>query len=161
VANNELRGARKMKSTIFCVISILILSGFSVLGMGDAGEKQESLRVSFSEPTLVENDGFVEIHTDGATTQLSEPNRPVLPIYVKTYQIPFRSTDIQVTCTPTDFNTVFLTQEVIPARVVPLSMLSEQTPYVKDPAVYGSAEFYPSSWYSFDLGAGHNENNSR
>jgi len=150
-----------MKSTIFFVVSILLLSGFCVLGMSDAGEKQETLRVSFSEPTVVENDGFVEIHIDGATTQSSEPNRPVLPIYVKTYQIPFRSTNIQVVCTPKNIGTIRLSREVVPARIVSLSQVSEQTAYVKDPSVYGSAEFYPSTWFSYDLGAGRNENDAQ
>jgi len=52
-----------------------------------------------------------------------------------------------------------LTKEVIPARIAPLSKMSERTAYVKDPSVYGSAAFYPSNWYSYDLGAGRNENN--
>ncbi len=107
---------------------------------------------------LSEKDGFVEIRLDGATTQLLEANRPVLPIYVKTYEIPFRSTDIQVVCIAKDMGSLYLTQEVIPARIAPLSVLTEQTAYVKDPAVYGSAEFYPASWYTYDLGAGRNEN---
>jgi hypothetical protein len=51
-----------------------------------------------------------------------------------------------------------LTKEVMPARIAPLSTLSENTPYVKDASVYGSAAFYPDSWYSYDLGAGRNEN---
>jgi len=151
------------------IVSILVLSGlgaaaFSTNISKDQGInlKTESGTVLFSsEPVLSEKDGFVEIQIDGTTSQLLEQNRPILPIYVRTYQIPFRSTDIQITCTPINFNTVLLTQEVIPARIAPLSMLSEQTPYVKDPAVYGSAEFYPSSWYSFDLGAGRNENDQQ
>ena len=147
-----------MKSTIFFVVSILLLSGFCVLGMSDAGEKQETLQVSFSEPTVVENDGFVEIHIDGTTTQLLEPNRPIVPIYVKTYQIPFRSTNIQVVCTPKNIRTMHLSREIVPARIVSLSEASEQTAYVTDPSVYGSAEFYPSTWSHYDLGAGRNEN---
>ena len=103
-------------------------------------------------------DGFVELEMNGATTQLQEPNKPVLPIYVKTYQIPFGSTNIQVTCNPSDIGTMTLTKEVMPARIAPLSELSENMAYVKDSSVYGSAAFYPDSWSSYDLGAGRNEN---
>jgi hypothetical protein len=49
-------------------------------------------------------------------------------------------------------------KDVVPARIAPLSELSESTPYVKDASVYGSAALYPSSWYSYDLGAGRNAN---
>ncbi len=151
------------------VVSILVLSGLGAAAFtSNISIKQatmvqnESTSVLFSsQPMLLEKDGFVEIHVDGATTQLLEPNRPVLPIYVKTYQIPFRSTDIQVVCTPQDIGSLTLTKEIIPARIAPLSALSEQTAYVKDASVYGSAEFYPSNWYSYDLGAGRNENNQQ
>jgi hypothetical protein len=122
----------------------------------------ESTSVLFpSPPTLSEKDGFVEIKIDGATTQLLEPNRPVLPIYVKTYEIPFRSSNIQIVCHAKDMGTLTLTKEIIPARLAPLSKLSERTAYVKDPAVYGSAAFYPSTWYGYDLGAGRNENDQQ
>jgi len=148
------------------LVGILVLSGLGAaafstnVSMKQAiNLKTESTPVLFSsQPMLSEKDGFVEIRLDGATTQLLEANRPVLPIYVKTYEIPFRSTDIQVVCIAKDMGSLYLTQEVIPARIAPLSVLTEQTAYVKDPAVYGSAEFYPASWYTYDLGAGRNEN---
>ncbi len=151
------------------IVGILVLSGLGAAAFttnvslkNATNIKTESTSVVFSaQPTLSEKDGFVEIQLDGTTTQLLEQNRPVLPIYVKTYQIPFRSTDIKVVCTIKDITTFALTQEVIPARIAPLTTLSEQTPYVKDPAVYGSSEFYPITWYSYDLGAGRNENDQQ
>jgi Peptidase family C25/Propeptide_C25 len=121
--------------------------------------KNESTSVLFSSPTVSEKDGFVEIQVIGATTQLLEPERPVLPIYVKAYEIPFGSSNIQIVCRAKDTGTLTLTKEVIPARIAPLSKLNERTAYVKDPSVYESAAFYPSTWYSYDLGAGRNENN--
>jgi hypothetical protein len=124
--------------------------------------KNESSSVLFSsQPTQLEKDGFVELEMNGATTQLQEPNKPVLPIYVKTYEIPFGSTNIQVTCNPSDIGTMSLTKEVMPARIAPLSELSKNMAYVKDSSVYGSVAFYPASWSSYDLGAGRNENDQQ
>ena len=88
-------------------------------------------------------------------------NKPVLPIYVKTYEIPFGSTNIQVTCNPQDIGSMTLSAEVIPARIAPLSKMSENMAYVKDASVYGSAAFYPDSWFSYDLGAGRNANDQQ
>jgi hypothetical protein len=156
-----------MKKFISVVlIGILVLGG---LGAGAISTnyakkqqtivKNETMSVLFtSQPRVSEKDGFVEITVNGATTQLLEKNRPVLPVYVKTYQIPFGSTDISVVCNPKNIGTLTLTKEVIPTRVVLLSKLGEQTNYVKDPAVYGSAALYPNDWFSYDLGAGRNEN---
>lgn len=116
-----------------------------------------STQVRFStQPTVSEKDGFIEIQVEGATTHLIEPDRPVLPIYVKTYEIPFGSSNIQVVCRTKDTGTLLLTKEVIPARIISDIKLSEQTGYVKDPSVYESAAFYPNTWFSYDLGAGRN-----
>ena len=124
--------------------------------------KQESTSVLLSsQPTQLDKDGFVKLEMSGATTQLLEANKPVLPLYVKTYEIPFGSRNIQVSCTPQDINTMPLTKEVIPARIAPLSKMSENMAYVKDASVYGSAAFYPDSWFSYDLGAGRNSNDQQ
>jgi len=154
------------KTISILVIGILVLSGLGAAAFTTNVSitqamivKNESTSVLFSsQPTQQEKNGFVTLEMNGATTQLLEPNKPVLPIYVKTYQIPFGSTNIQVVCSPQGIGTMTLTKEVIPARIAPLSDLSESTPYVKDSSVYGSAALYPSSWYSYDLGAGRNEN---
>jgi hypothetical protein len=148
------------------IVGILVLSGLGAAAFTTnvslkptTTSKDGSTSVLFSsQPTQVEKNGFVEIQVQGATTQLLEQNKPVLPIYVKTYQIPFGSTNIQVVCNPKNIGTMTLTKEVMPARIAPLSKMSERTAYVKDSSVYGSAEFYPSNWYSYDLGAGRNEN---
>ena len=116
------------------IISVLVIGVLVLSGLGAAAfttnvsfkspmiMKNESTSVLFSsQPTQLEKDGFVEIEMNGATTQLLEQNKPVLPIYVKTYQIPFGSTNIQVTCSPQDIGTMTLTKEVIPARIAPLS----------------------------------------
>jgi hypothetical protein len=151
------------------IVGILVLSGLGAAAFTTNVSikqamimKNESSSVLFSsQPTQLEKDGFVELEMNGATTQLQEPNKPVLPIYVKTYQIPFGSTNIQVTCSPHDISTMTLTAEVMPARIAPLSELSENMAYVKDSSVYGSVAFYPDSWYGYDLGAGRNENDQQ
>jgi len=148
------------------VVGIVVLSGLGAAAFStNISLKQttdlldESASIVFSsQPILSEKDGFVEVLLDGATTQLLDVNKPVLPIYVKTFQIPFRSTDIQVLCTPRNINSMVLTDEIVPARIAPVSKMSEQMQYVKDSGVYGSAEFYPNAWFSYELGAGRNEN---
>jgi hypothetical protein len=151
-------------------IIAIIIAGIIVLGgLGAAAVSTESLpkqtalshtistTVLFeAPPSLSEQCGFLEVGLDGATTRLAEPQRPALPIYVYTYEIPFGSKDITVTCTPKDTNTIALTKDVIPTRVSPLSSTKGHTDFVKDPAVYDSAVLYPTSWYTTELGAGRN-----
>lgn len=109
-----------------------------------------------SQPSLSEKDGFIDVHIDGATTTLSEPNRPALPIFVKTYEIPFGSTNIKVVCTPKEITTMTISQEVTPTCITPLSNIGKQTAFVKDASIYGSKALYPDKWYITDLGAGRN-----
>jgi hypothetical protein len=154
------------------LIPIIIIGVFLASGLGAAAfssnvslkqasstAKNISLSVPFSsQPTFVEKDGFLTVEMTGTTTKLQSKNQPVLPIYVKTYEIPFGSTNIQVTCSPSDIRSLEISAPITPARIAPLSELSEQTPYVMDESVYRSAALYPDSWYNSDLGAGRNGN---
>jgi hypothetical protein len=149
------------------IVGILVLSGLGAaaftsnvsLKQASLSEKSISASVQFSSgPVFEANDGFLNVEMNGATTQLLSQNKPVLPIYVKTYEIPFGSTNIQVTCTPKDVRSMEISGQIAPARIAPLSLMSERTAYITDESVYGSAALYPDSWYSSDLGAGRNDN---
>lgn len=150
-------------------MGIVVLSGLGAAAFSSNVAEQhttdittESTSVYFSsQPTLSEKDGFIQIKTNGATTQWLDKNRPVLPVYVKTYEIPYGSTEIRVICHEKDIGSMTLTKDVIPACLVPVSKLNEQTTYVKDPTVYQSTAMYPSTWYRVDFGAGRNQNNQQ
>jgi hypothetical protein len=117
--------------------------------------QNHSTSVMFSSrPILREKDEFVKIELNGTNSQLIEPNKPVLPISIKTYQLPYGSKNIKVTCTPKDIGTLTLTKKVISARIAPLSKMSEIKAGIKDKSIYNSSAFYPGSWYSYTLGAG-------
>ena len=157
------------------IISILILGlvitaifpvATSYLQQTEGNEPRIAKNVStsilfLSQPQLTIKDGFAKIQMDGTTTYLFEPMKPEVPIFIRTYQIPFGSTNIQVVCHPKDTGTMLLSEPVIPVRTMTTSSPVEQVAYELDPVVYGSSEFYPSSWYSYDLGAGRNENDQQ
>ena len=151
------------------LVSVLVLSGLGAAAFTpNVSLKQatnitdESASVVFtSQPQLSEKNGFIEVQIDGATTQLLDTNKPVLPIYVKTIEIPFGSTDIQVLCTPQYIGTMSLDKQIIPARIAPTSTLNKQTEYILDSSVYGSYQFYPNTWFKYELGAGRNQNNQQ
>jgi hypothetical protein len=151
------------------IVGILVLSGLGAAAFSTNVSvkstmimKHESASVVFSsQPTQLEKDDFVEIKLSDTTTHLVVANKPELPVYVKTYEIPFGSANIQVTCTPTKIDTMSLTKEIIPARITTLSNTNVRTAYMKDSSVYESTAFYPGSWYSYDIGAGRNENNQQ
>jgi hypothetical protein len=147
------------------IVGILVLSGLgaaafsSNVSLKQASSTAKNIAVSVpfsSQPTFVATDGFLNVEMSGTTTKLQVNNQPVLPIYVKTYEIPFGSTNIQVSCTPSDIGSTEISAPIAPARIAPLDQ-TQQTAYVTDESVYGSAALYPDSWYSSELGAGRND----
>lgn len=50
-----------------------------------------------------------------------------------------------------------LAKDIIPAMIAPLSKMTQTTTYVTDPSIYDSAQWYPQTWYTYDLGAGRNQ----
>jgi len=146
------------------IIGIVIISGFGTITYATnttiptPGSTTQTTTVRFTEPpTLIEKDGFSQIELAGTTTELLEQHKPILPLYVKTFEIPFKSTNIQVTCTQKQINTMTLAQDIIPAMIAPLSKMTQTTTYVTDPSIYDSTQWYPQTWYTYDLGAGRNQ----
>ena len=146
------------------IIGIVIISGFGTITYATnttiptPGSTTQTTTVRFTEPpTLIEKDGFTQIELAGTTTELLEQHKPILPLYVKTFEIPFKSTNIQVTCTQKQINTMTLAQDIIPAMIAPLSKMTQTTTYVTDPSIYDSTQWYPQTWYTYDLGAGRNQ----
>jgi PBP1b-binding outer membrane lipoprotein LpoB len=108
------------------IISLLIFSGCGATaiqpntsGGKTMATKNNATSVQFSsQPRILEREEFVNIELNGMTSQLMEPNKPVLPIFIKTYQLPFGSKSITVTCTPKDINTITLTKNIRPNRPI-------------------------------------------
>lgn len=133
-----------------------------ILINGEIKQTNELTSVIFSpQPELSEKDGFLEVKLQGTTTQLLNPTKPELPIYVRTFQIPFRSTAIDVRCAPLTVHTMTISKEIIPARVSRVLTEGEEIEYEKDPVVYETDAVYPNSWFSVHLGAGRNENDQQ
>ncbi|MCX6662239.1 MAG: C25 family cysteine peptidase [Euryarchaeota archaeon] len=114
-----------------------------------------------TQPVILERAEAVVIELKEMTSQLMEPNKPVLPIIVKTFPIPYGSKDIQVTCVPTDINTMILTKKIMAACITPLSKINARQTNVRDEAVYNSTVFYPQSWYRSTISAGVDTNGDR
>jgi len=159
-------GVIHMKKLIpVILIGIVVLSGLGAAGLStNHSMKQTMMQQSISAsllfpspPTLQEKDGYLTIEINGATTHSIEPNKPVLPLVVNTYQLPWGSKNIHITCTLKDVNTMQVTKQIIPARVAPRSKPVEVKAMVPDESVYGSSAYYPDTWYTTDLGAGRND----
>lgn len=151
-----------MKSIVYFVVGLFLLSGFTTLGMGDAGEKQGNLSLSFSEPTVVEKEVFVELKSEGTNSWIFDAGNPMLPIRIETLTLPFGSTIDNIICDAQDIQTKVLSKKIMPApQPVPLSgeIAVSSEPQMKQ-EIYGSENLFPNDWISYHVGAGLDENNN-
>ena len=111
----------------------------------------------FSQPAYTKKGDFIQVEMAGASTSLFERNKPVLPIVVKIFEIPFSSKNIKVECIPHLISSMNLEGQIVPACIAPLSKVNNPFVYIKDPSVYESSAFYPRVWFTYDLGAGRND----
>jgi hypothetical protein len=150
-----------MKSTIYFIVGIFVLSGFTTLCMGDAGQKQGNLRFSFSEPSFVEKEVFVELRSEGTDSWIFDAGSPMLPRRIETLTLPFGSTILDINCVASGVQTKVLSQKIRPApQPMPLSSdVPIPSAPEMNPEIYGSDTLYPANWVSYHVGAGLDENN--
>jgi len=148
---------------------MVILSGLGATAINVNNAKQEnnsiekiqSTSISFSSsPTFLEKEGYLSISINGANSVSLESEKPALPIYVQTIQLPIGAKNIKVVCTPKGISTIELSKPVMPAQIFALSkaQTAAAQAIVKNEAVYASTEYYPNNWYSYRLGAGRDSN---
>ncbi|DAC71977.1 MAG TPA: hypothetical protein DSN98_07515 [Thermoplasmata archaeon] len=154
--------------TIF-ILGLLVFGGFGAAAVAP-GNSQETTMIAksnatslqfSSRPVILERQESVTIEIKGLTAQLMEPNKPVLPISIKTYQLPFGSKNIKVTCIPKDIGTITLFKKVMSARIAPLSKMNQIKTSSNDQSVYNSSAFYPNNWFRYDIGAGCDGNGNK
>lgn len=152
---------KNMKSTIYFVIGLLIFSGFTSLGISNAVEKQGNLRFSFSEPTIIEKEVFVELQSEGTESWILDAGSPMLPRRIETLAFPFGTTIQNIECVASGVQLKVVPQKIMPA---PQPMpLSDEFTAVSDSQmnleIYGSTNLFPENWMSYHVGAGLDENN--
>ena len=157
------------KILTLCLVCIFITSGWGAVAE-EIADSPESIRIAkhstisipcSTPPVIIEQAESIIITLQGMTTQLREPNKPVLPIIVKTFRIPYGSQNIQVTCTPHTITTMILPKKIMAARITPLSKINARQIAVPDDSIYNSTVFYPKNWYHCTIGSGYDTNRDR
>lgn len=152
------------------VIGILIISGLGAVASNDAVKNDLNIKIAsssieFSSLSIKENnDNTISLSLDGVSTYLMEPGRPMLPKIVKVFELPFGAKNVKVEVTPGAVTEKQVSKEVSPSpQMLPLEILQTE-PYIeqeKDLNVYSSDEPYPSTWYSYSVRGGLNDENIR
>ena len=142
------------------IIGILLISGFGAAVTINPQSKILTIRddLKFSEPSITDENNYISIQIDKATSYATFPGNPVLPVYTKLLTFPFGTIIKDVTFTASSVQVKELSKEVIPApQPSPVSstpISSTNGKLVKNHAVYFSTNTYPLTRLSYRVGAG-------
>jgi len=142
------------------VVVVLVLSGLGAVALPEADRKQlEKIEtISFSKPYVQDKGDYVSLHIDESNNYVTEPGRPMVPMFVKVVDLPFGAKNINVLCTVKGVHEQVISKDIIPApEPIPLIVKRKISKEISiDETVYSSTELYPNEWYSFRVGCGLN-----
>ena len=153
----------KNKALPVSIVILIIFSGLNVVATDSDNEitTNESVlneKISFSPEVIKSKGEYISIDIAETNTFLRNAEKPMLPIYVRTYTFP-RGTKIQnVECTLSEIRTETIASKIQPApRPIPRNSLQNtevKNDIIEDQEVYSSSEIYPDKWYDYEIGCG-------
>jgi hypothetical protein len=160
-----------MKKRDFIVIMSILATLIMVVGSIQAGTIQrnnssasslqtKTISYQFSQPTLEENDQYATIHLAEVTGYRNIAGEPIIPVVMKTIELPFGTTVSDMRCVFTSDPEVHLTQKITPAGQ-PVPFLSDNLIIQpsENPEIYTKNQVFPATWYSYRLTGGLNNQN--
>ena len=154
----------KVKILPIIIVVMFLISSINVIAINADEENKLKISekidsISFSEATLKESGEFFSINLKEANAVLNSPEKPLLPICVKTFKFPLGTKIIDVTCTPSEIKMETISGKIEPApRPVPLNSVRnaiDDVEIIKEKDdIYKSSELYPDKWYDYSIGCG-------
>ncbi|MEM4257909.1 MAG: C25 family cysteine peptidase [Candidatus Thermoplasmatota archaeon] len=138
------------------LVGMLVFAGLGVRANIDETSKNLCVTMVTSQPNVVDKGEYIVLELPETTSYVLDAGKPMMPKQVHVFDIPFGSTNIQVSCVPTDISEMYVTKEIIPSPQ-PLPLLPDVevgNEDIKDMQVYTSSELYPSCWYDYQTTAG-------
>lgn len=138
------------------IVGILVLSGLGASAVTNSdNENLISETIVFSQPFVCEEQDYVSVELEGATSELWETGKPTLPVVTKVYTFPLGTIIDNVEVTFSNevekviSKPVKLTPEVYPETI---STMNIDIPEKK--ISYLGIEIYPEERYTYSVGAG-------
>ena len=155
----------------FFVVIVLVLSGLGAVAVTNEDTEQNLMvkysSVSISYPQLEINDynsDYVEVDLQVASSYFATPGQPLVPMVVKSIELPFGVRNVKIEATPNNVVEYQLEKEIRPSPpFLPLITIENVNAVdinsFKDEEIYSSSELFPSSWYKSHVGCGRNADN--
>ncbi len=141
--------------TLLLIIAIVsfILSNFA--GGIDNSEHVREINMVFSPPEIIQDDEYLRVSLEQATSYLNDPFHPSLPVWSIPVYFPFGTLIDDVELSHTKINEINICKPILPSSG-PLPLGNEQVSSVIhiDESVYAGNTPYPSQWYTLHTGGG-------
>ena len=160
-----------MKKREFIIVATILTTLLMIVGNIQAGnlqtkESTESLlqtktvSYQFSQPSVKDNNDFVTLQINEATNYRNIPGEPILPVVMKTLELPFGTLVNNVRCTTTGTHEIQLMKKIAPStKPVPIPTQNQIVQPIENAEIYTKNQFFPDNWYSYRLTGGLNKDN--
>lgn len=125
----------------------------------DSNEIEKSHYIIFTEPIIRDEGEYISIILKEAKSNILKPGNPVLPVYTKTFKVPFGTKINDVTCIPSEIQEKTITKKINPcSEPSPVNFIKESDmKKVRNQRIYSSSDYYPDNWYNVKTGCGIDE----
>jgi hypothetical protein len=149
------------KITIIAMIVILLLSGISVIGIGNENKEKISKineSINLSDLSVKEIDDKVKLDFDQSTSFTTETDKPMIPVLTKVYNLPFGSTIKNVDVSFSDSEQIILTKTIKkapePKSLINLETKNKEKIMPEKTEVVTNADVYPTKSFEYTTGTG-------
>ncbi|MFA5102352.1 MAG: C25 family cysteine peptidase [Candidatus Thermoplasmatota archaeon] len=157
-----MKNIQRKKFVVGGILLLFLASGVLPAGGQEETPVVDTIRehVEFSAPRLTQSDEGSHIILNEANGLLSAEGCPALPMFSKTFEFPLGTQIVSVEVSPATIETMSVEGRIRPApmkqkindQIIPFKGIYKSE-------VYDSADSYPASWYTLNLGAGVNKKN--
>jgi hypothetical protein len=134
------------------IVGMLVLSGLGAIAQPDAENTHEKVTLSFSQPTITNENEYISIDLNEANSFLMRQGKPMLPSYTETFTFPFGTKIKSVTVTPQNIQMQTISKDLTPTPQ--WVVVGQNTKTSGEGTKNYGTELYPSSWFEYSVGCG-------
>ncbi len=141
------------------IIGILVLSGLGAVALTDESiynDKIEEKSIIISKPVIKDIGQYVTININEATSSITEPGKPMLPVVTEVFTFPFGTKINNVDVINSKINEQVLLKDIQPTPEPRILGVGTKviTESAKNLNIYESKKLYPSIDFSYKIASG-------
>jgi len=146
------------------IVGILIISGVGVAStQSNVSKNDKEIKIiKFSNQLNIDKEEeYLHVSFDGTNSWLAEPGKPLLPIYIETFEFSHNARIEKIQCDFSKINEKSIAGKIAPCpEPIPYTNTYETTQKTQleiNKEVYESDMLYPENWYDYSIRCGLNK----